>query len=101
MPRLVSIWADPQLTILVLSHLLGNGIKFSPTPSIVTLTATLNQELVRFQVKDRGVGIPAERLEKIFDGFYQVDASDSRPYNGLGLGLALAARIIQLHGGQL
>ncbi|MGV2832036.1 DUF1816 domain-containing protein [Myxosarcina sp. GI1(2024)] len=101
MPRLVSVWADPQLTILVLSHLLGNGIKFSPTPSIVTLMVTLSEELVRFQVKDRGVGIPAERLDKIFDVFYQVDASDSRPYNGLGLGLALAHQIIQLHGGQL
>ena len=58
-------------------------------------------KFVLFQVKDQGIGIPPDQLEKIFDGFYQIDSSDSRPYNGLGLGLALSHRIIQLHGGQL
>ena len=135
-PVLVSVWADPHYTVLLLSHLLSNAIKFSPTRSIVTLTATLGEsaesqsqkqerdiddscsppvwmgspissfhipaaQFLLFQVKDRGIGIPPHQLEKIFNCFYQVDASDSRPYDGLGLGLALAHKIIQLHGGQL
>ncbi len=140
-PAGVSVWAAPDYTILVLSHLLSNALKFSPTPSIVTLTATLIEsgasqhpaqdfeeqnshsphsfspsnrmehptspfhfspsQFVLFQLKDRGIGIPPHQLEKIFDCFYQVDRSDSRPYNGLGLGLALAHQIIQQQGGQL
>ncbi len=135
-PAGVWVWAAPEYTILLLSHLLSNAIKFSPTPSIVTLTARLvessaiqsqtqdfdrqnsfsspeerdstpspfhlpTSQLLLFQVKDRGIGIPPHQLEKIFDCFYQVNRSDSRPYNGLGLGLALAQQIIQQQGGQL
>ena len=140
-PPGVLVWAEPQYTILLLSHLLSNAFKFSSTPSIITLTTTLikstksqspkqekaiqdsfNQDFffppvesnflpssfpliaskfVLFQVKDRGIGIAPHQLEKIFDCFYQVDRSDSRPYPGLGLGLALAHQIIQQQGGQL
>ena len=104
-PEFVTIWADPHYTILLLSHLLSNAIKFSPTRSRVTLKARLNEsgasQLVLFHIQDRGIGMTPDQLEKIFDCFYQVDPSDSRPYNGLGLGLALSHQIIQLHGGQL
>ncbi len=98
-PSFLTVWADPRYTILLLSHLLENAIKFSPTRSTVTLTARPSKEFVLFQVKDRGIGIPPERLEKIFDCFYQVDSSDSRPHNGLGLGLALCRSIVRQHGG--
>ena len=116
-PVFVSVWADPYYAILLLSHLLSNAIKFSPTSSIVTLTAKsiesgailqpqhdLNipeTDFVLFQIKDRGIGIAPNQLEKIFDCFYQINSSDSRPYNGLGLGLALCAQIVKLHDGQL
>ena len=140
-PAGVWVWAAPEYTILVLSHLLSNAIKFSPTPSIITLTARLVEssaiqsqtqdfdrqnsfnhhyfsspgendsttslfhlpasQFVLFQVKDRGIGISPHQLEKIFDCFYQVNRADSRPYKGLGLGLALAHQIIQQQGGQL
>ena len=104
-PVFASVWADPEYIILLLSHLLSNAIKFAPTPSTVTLTARLTDlgtsKLVLFQIKDRGIGIAHDQLKKIFDCFYQVDHSDSRPYNGLGLGLALSHQIVQLHGGQL
>ena len=138
--KFVSVWADPLYTTLLLSHLLNNAIKFSPTHSIVTLTVklsksaesqsqkhdfylqnSLNQDSfstpvwidfpssfdipeadsVLFQVKDRGIGIPPEELEKIFECFYQVDRSDSRPYNGLGLGLGICHQIVHLHGGRV
>ena len=128
----LSVWAEPQSTILLLSHLLSNALKFSSSPSIITLTATLIDStaiqsqlqsrallpffhhdstfnpfpsspspLVLFQVKDRGMGIPPRQLAHIFDCFFQVNRSDSRSHNGLGLGLALARQIIQHQGGQL
>ncbi|MGK7896598.1 MAG: DUF1816 domain-containing protein [Xenococcus sp. (in: cyanobacteria)] len=104
-PEFVSVWADPQYVILLLSHLLSNAIKFSPTHSKVKIMARINDsrapQLVQFQITDRGIGMKPERLECIFDCFYQIDSSDSRPYNGLGLGLALSQQIIQLHGCQL
>ncbi len=116
-PVFVSVWADPYYAILLLSHLLSNAIKFSPTSSIVTLTAksiesgaTLQPQhdlnlpetdFVLFQIKDLGIGIPPNQLENIFDCFYQINSSDSRPYNGLGLGLALCYQIVKLHDGQL
>ena len=134
-PKLVSIWADPLYTMMLLSHLLNNAIKFSPNRSIVTLTATLRESVesqlqthdfdiqnscstpvsmgssrssnipetdsILFQITDRGIGISPNQLEKIFDCFYQVDRSDSRPYNGLGLGLALCHQIVQQHGGRV
>ncbi|MDJ0902551.1 MAG: DUF1816 domain-containing protein [Xenococcus sp. MO_188.B8] len=116
-PVCISVWADPHYIILLLSHLLSNAIKFSPTRSIVTLTATSIEsgatpypkhdlyipetDFVLFQIKDRGIGIPPNQLEKIFDCFYQINSSDSRPYNGLGLGLALCYQIVKLHDGQL
>ena len=134
-PKFVSIWADPRYTMLLLSHLLNNAIKFSPNHSTVTLKATVREsgesqlqthdfelqnsdptpvsmnfprpsdipktDFILFQITDRGIGISPDQLEKIFDCFYQVDRSDSRPYNGLGLGLALCHQIVQQHGGQL
>ena len=103
-PKFISVWADPQYTILLLSHLLNNAIKFSPNHSIVTLKAELNDseesQLLLFQIQDRGIGMTPDQLERIFDCFYQVDRSDSRHYKGLGLGLALSQEIVQLHGGQ-
>ncbi len=54
-----------------------------------------------FQIKDQGRGIPAEKLESIFERFQQVDASDSRERGGTGLGLAICRSIVQQHGGRI
>jgi len=95
------LWADPDRIIQTLTNLLSNAIKFSPLGSTVWLTVARRGKEAEFQVKDQGRGIPAEKLESIFERFQQVDASDSRKEGGTGLGLAICRSIAQQHGGRI
>ncbi|MEM1395635.1 MAG: ATP-binding protein, partial [Cyanobacteria bacterium P01_H01_bin.150] len=100
-PIEVQLWADPDRIVQTLTNLLSNAIKFSPPDSTVSLNAKLENSQVLFQVKDRGRGIPEDKLETIFDRFQQVDASNSRNQGGTGLGLAICRSIVQQHGGNI
>jgi two-component system, sensor histidine kinase RpfC len=89
----------------VLANLLGNAIKFTEVGS-VTLSATLLQDypensILRFEVTDTGVGIPADKQHKIFDSFTQADASTTRKFGGSGLGLTIAKHMVEEMGGTL
>ncbi|MEP0832194.1 PAS domain S-box protein [Microcoleus sp. AS-A8] len=169
--KAISLYADPDRIIQVLTNLLGNAIKFSPRGATVWLTVELQEpeerennpivldptlrlshqtaqtptlvngrtthgpstklrqassvaenslfilgktdpslatspphrltSTVLFKVKDQGRGIPADKLETIFERFHQVDASDSRKKGGTGLGLAICRSIVQQHGGRI
>jgi PAS domain S-box-containing protein len=92
---------DPDLLIQVFTNLLSNAIKFSPNSGQIWLTATQQGQQVHIRVQDQGRGIPAEKLEHIFERFQQVDASDSRQKGGSGLGLAICRSIVQQHGGRI
>ena len=87
----------------VLSNLLVNAVKFTNEGEVVCSVRPIAEggqtSSVRFSVKDTGIGIPQDRLEYIFDQFTQVDASSTRRWGGLGLGLALTKKIISLMGG--
>lgn len=104
-PQSVPLWVDPDRIVQVLTNLLSNAVKFSPVGSTVYLNATLESGKVppqiRFMVKDQGRGIPADKLESIFERFQQVDASDSRQKGGTGLGLAICRSILEQHNGQI
>jgi PAS domain S-box-containing protein len=103
-PDSIAVWADPDYIIQTLTNLIGNAIKFSPPGSTVSLAAQLKESDAAealFQVRDRGRGIPADKLESIFGRFQQVDASDSRSKGGTGLGLAICRRIVERHGGKI
>ena len=78
-----------------------DAVKFSPPESTVSVTVTVQSSSVRFDVHDQGRGIPQEQLARIFDRFYQVDASDARVYSGTGLGLAISKWIVDEHGGKI
>jgi PAS domain S-box-containing protein len=101
LPADVQIWADPDRIVQMLVNLLSNAVKFSPPASTVTVKVEDLGDRVLFEVKDRGRGIPADKLETIFGRFQQVDASDSRQKGGTGLGLAICRGIVQQHGGRI
>lgn len=86
----------------VLLQLVDNAIKFTPSGGTVALEAIGNKKgLIAFIVKDTGIGIPADRIEEIFEPFHQLDGSATRRYSGTGLGLAMVRRIIDAHGSQI
>jgi two-component system, sensor histidine kinase and response regulator len=89
----------------VLVNLVGNAIKFTEQGEVVlrldVARATLAGPLLHFEVSDTGIGIPADRLEKIFEEFEQVDKSTTRRYGGTGLGLTIASRLVELMGGKI
>ena len=101
----LEIWADGDRLIQVLTNLLSNAIKFSDPSSIVWVMVdehmTSDVIYVKFTVRDDGRGIPPNKLERIFERFHQVDASDSRSKGGTGLGLAICSSIVQQHGGEI
>ncbi len=105
-PLSTMVWADRDRIIQTLTNLLSNAIKFSPPGATVWLTAEFSSPphstpSILFSIKDQGRGIPADKLETIFERFQQVDASDSRNQDGTGLGLAICRNIVQQHGGRI
>jgi len=89
----------------ILVNLVGNAIKFTAEGEVVLHVAVVqrSEDAVRleFRVRDTGVGIPVEKLDKIFEEFEQVDKSTTRQYGGTGLGLTIASRLVGLMGGHL
>jgi signal transduction histidine kinase len=92
--------ADGQRLKQVLSNLIGNAIKFTERGR-VELRVTLRPRGIGFEVRDSGIGIPPDRLDRLFDPFYQVDSSRGRGHPGTGLGLTISQRIVQEMGGQI
>jgi signal transduction histidine kinase len=100
-PDLNPILIDRDRISQVFDNLLGNAIKFSPRGGTITIAVEDFGDRLRMSVADTGVGIPADKLIKIFDRFYQVDGSATRRFGGAGLGLAIAKRIVEAHGGEI
>ena len=97
----LDVWADPDRVVQVLVNLLSNAAKFSPPGAVVEVVGENRGEQALFQVRDRGRGIPADKLDAIFERFRQVDSSDARDKGGTGLGLAICRSIVQQHGGRI
>jgi GAF domain-containing protein len=95
------IHADRDRLNQVFDNLLGNAIKFSPAGGDITIQVTDIGNAIQASVSDTGIGIPPDRLELVFERFYQVDGSTSRRFGGAGLGLAIVKRIVEAHGGRI
>ena len=95
-----SVWGDPLRLRQVVINLVGNAIKFTPQGE-VTVRVSRNEELLRFEVRDTGIGIDPDVRRKIFEPFAQADTSHTRRFGGTGLGLAIVARLLDTMGGSV
>ncbi len=93
--------ADRVRLVQVLDNLLGNAIKFSNAHGTIHVMVSRHTEEAVVRIKDTGVGIRSEMLERLFDPFQQDTEDIARPAGGLGLGLALAKKLVELHGGSI
>ena len=84
-----------------IANVLGNAAKYTDTGGSIVLQVCARARDVEIRVRDTGIGIPAEVLPKIFDLFTQLDQRMERPQSGLGIGLALVRRLVEMHGGSV
>ena len=114
-----TIRMDEKKLLQVMQNLLSNAVKFTPRGGSVHLSAQIlsgtatpmsileanreadNGSHLEISIKDTGIGIRAENLERIFEPFEQIENSASRKYNGTGLGLPLTRTLVELHGGKV
>lgn len=92
--------ADENRLQQILYNLVGNAIKFTETGKI-TVGARLDKKFVEIEVRDEGVGIPEDKLDKIFDSYKQLNPEMDRDYIGTGLGLTISKKLVELHGGSI
>jgi signal transduction histidine kinase/CheY-like chemotaxis protein len=97
----VSLLGDGMRLAQVLSNLLNNAAKYTARGGAISLRADANDGQVQIRVKDNGFGIPANMLNEIFELFIQADTSLERTTAGLGVGLSLARKLVELHGGTI
>lgn len=99
-PEKIFVLCDRDLIQRVIVNLLHNGLKWSPKKDAITISAAEEDEEVIISVLDNGPGVPEDQVDRIFERFYQTDASRSGQ-DGTGLGLAICRHIVQAHGGRV
>jgi two-component system, sensor histidine kinase len=97
----VRLRCDPTRVVQVLCNLLHNAVKYTPGGGRIDLAARSGEAHVMITVRDEGIGIPADMLPRVFDMFTQVDRSLERARGGLGIGLTLVKRLVEMHGGSV
>jgi two-component system phosphate regulon sensor histidine kinase PhoR len=99
--NLVEWWGDAELLQIAISNLVENGIKYSPIPARISIHIEEKMSGWHLSIKDQGIGIPQADLEHIFDRFYRVDKARSRKSGGVGLGLSIVKKVVELHQGTI
>ncbi len=92
---------DYQKMLQVFQNLLDNALKFTPAAGWIAIGARTRGEFIECRISDNGIGIPKDKLNQVFDRFYQVDSSATRRYGGVGLGLSIVREIILAHNGKI
>jgi signal transduction histidine kinase len=99
--RNLQVMFDPRSLMHVLHNLVNNAVKFTPNGGSVSIAARVGPQGTVVEVRDTGVGIRAEDREHLFEEFRQLDGSTARLYEGVGIGLALSKRLVEMQGGQI
>lgn len=100
-PELPPVPADRDRLVQVATNLLANAIKYSPAGGEIAIRTERDRKRAILAVRDRGIGIPAHALDRIFERFQRVDSAPNRALGGRGLGLSLVQEIVRLHGGRV
>jgi signal transduction histidine kinase len=100
-PLAVTLPGDEELIRRAVENVIRNAIRYAPASSPIDIELKKSGDMAEICVRDYGPGVPAEALPRIFDPFYRVDSDRNRVSGGLGLGLAIARRSVELHKGKL
>jgi two-component system sensor histidine kinase SenX3 len=97
----VIVMGDLEQLVMAIHNLIENAINYSPEGTHVAVEVRVNDNVAEVSVKDQGIGIKEEELERIFERFYRVDPARSRETGGTGLGLSIVKHVAQNHGGEV
>jgi len=99
--ELLSVEGDPTRLVQIVGNILHNATKFMDPGGRIVLRVAREGNVAVFTVKDEGIGIPADRIDRVFDLFTQVHGAGDGGQGGLGIGLALVRRLVEMHGGSV
>jgi two-component system sensor histidine kinase SenX3 len=97
----VTVFGDRDQLLMAMNNLIENAINYSPPNTNVSVSTSLQDDIVTISVADQGIGIPETDLERIFERFYRVDPARSRETGGTGLGLSIVKHVATKHGGDI
>jgi len=97
----IYVHVDAEKTTLAIVNLLNNAIRFSPEGSQIVIGAIEQGKQVMTWVQDNGIGIPGDKLQKVFEEFYQIEPPNTRRYGGLGIGLTIAKGLLEVQDGKI
>ena len=97
----ITVMVDENRIQQVLDNLISNAIKYSPANETITISTSIDKNIVTVSVCDKGPGVAEQFQAQLFDKFTQGEASNTRKYSGSGLGLSISRAIIEQHGGKI
>jgi two-component system sensor histidine kinase SenX3 len=96
-----TVFGKREQLVMAVHNLVENAINYSPEGTAVTVSTKINENIIEILVKDQGLGISEENIERIFERFYRVDPARSRATGGTGLGLSIVKHVVGNHGGEV
>jgi two-component system sensor histidine kinase VicK len=100
-PEMASSFVDRGKVVQALANILNNAVRYTAPSGEVEISATAQDSIVTIMIADTGVGIPPDDLPRVFERFYRVEKTRSRDHGGTGLGLPIARKVVEAHGGKI